>query len=156
MIAAVLTLHFAGPAFAALQVHWKLDETGGTAVTDSSGNHRDGTATNGVTFEANGILGGAARFDYTANQCILLRSLGVTDFPFTVSVWMKNNAAANDCVAVMGTGVFDQYHALYRMGELRERVGATYTIARRPPIVVDGQWHHLVGIWESATSRRSS
>lgn len=51
-----------------LVLHYSFDRNDGAVVLDVSGNHRTGTV-NGATWVANGIRGGAVRFDHT-NQFI--------------------------------------------------------------------------------------
>lgn len=74
-----------------LVAHWRLDETSGTEALDSSGNGINGNKNNGVSYVANGLVGGAAGFDGVSNQNITIphNSLLTPTEDLTVTFWVQ-------------------------------------------------------------------
>jgi hypothetical protein len=62
-----------------LVAHWRFDETGGTVLSDDSGNRRDGVVS-GATFTSDGRFGGALHF-------VPGDSVTVENFPYATSSW---------------------------------------------------------------------
>jgi len=62
-----------------LVAHWAFDETGGSVVTDDSGNRRDGVVS-GATFRSDGQFDGALHF-------VPGDSVTVPNFPYATSSW---------------------------------------------------------------------
>ena len=68
--------------------HWKLDETSGTVVNDSSGNNNNGTYVDGPTLGVSGVDGTAVSFDGSNDNVSIPNhsSLQVTNM--TVAAWV--------------------------------------------------------------------
>jgi hypothetical protein len=73
-----------------LVAHWAFDQTGGTVVTDSSGNRHDALLTGG-TWVDDGRFGGALRM--TAGDRATVASFPPATSGWTVSVWVRSSAA---------------------------------------------------------------
>jgi len=70
---------------------WKFNETSGTIATDSSGNGRNGTLTNGPVW-APGLFGGGVNIPAVNNESVTLPAgivSGLSDF--TIAGWVKIN-----------------------------------------------------------------
>jgi Concanavalin A-like lectin/glucanases superfamily len=165
---------------AAPVIHWKLDDaSGSTTAADSSGGGRNGfvKVPAGVIFNQPGVVGTCVQFNNTANASIRIpnttpvtpsgpAAAGLTTYPMSVSVWMNNTTADNDCVLIVGSGgpttgttaFYNQanYHELHRSGALYERNSTTFQAPSIAPVVTvsNGVWHHVVGVWASATDRK--
>jgi len=92
VVIAMLLVHF-GSAIVngELLVHWKLDETGGSRVSDSSGNGYDATLLGGMSFDKDsteGVLGSSIHLDGD-NGRIVIDSLSLPAGAFTISFWLS-------------------------------------------------------------------
>ncbi|MHC4645626.1 MAG: LamG-like jellyroll fold domain-containing protein [Planctomycetota bacterium] len=92
-IVLLLVLLAAGSAHAGLVAHWKLDEIGGTTVSDSSGNGYDGTAVEGLpNWNSEGRFEGCLEFNEFYGVEIPPDVFKDIDSSITVSVWLKGDA----------------------------------------------------------------
>lgn len=149
---------------AALVGHWTFDETSGQAL-DSSGNNFHGTIVGTVTQGQPGKIGNAYAFAGTGwvNCGVGTVTSKITNFPITISYWLKSTAATStECAVWMGrNGSNEQYlqtgmkngnaNAAYRNKDFDGSVawkdnGTTHTEA-------DGAWHHIVAVYPDATVR---
>jgi len=151
-------------ASAALVAHWTFDETDGP-VLDSSPGGFDGTIVGSVTRGQPGRIGGAYLFagsgwvDFGTDTV----TTRITDFPVSISYWIKStSAAATECAVWMGKrGATSQYlqtgmkfgnaNAAYRNTDFDNAVawkdnGTTAAEA-------DGAWHHIVAVYPDADAR---
>lgn len=69
--------------------YWKFDEGSGTTAADSSGNGKNGTLTNGATWDV-GKIGKAVKLNYDSdlNQTVSIPSL-THNYAFTKMAWIK-------------------------------------------------------------------
>ncbi|MFG1943430.1 LamG-like jellyroll fold domain-containing protein [Nonomuraea sp. NPDC048826] len=84
--------------------YWKLDETSGTAVTDSSGNNRNATLT-GAHTRTPGQLGQAVNF--TGGHAATSGPVINTNQSFTASAWVRldNSTQEQTVLSQMGTNL---------------------------------------------------
>jgi len=80
-----------------LELHWKLDESAGTTVSDSSGNGYDGTLTGGAWRPSGGVVDGAMELlgsgeDAEVSGATLLDD---NDDVVTIAFWVKATGAMN-------------------------------------------------------------
>jgi hypothetical protein len=90
--AALLTGLGAKVTKADLVAHWKLDETAGMAVTDSSGNGHNGTLMGGLSFDGNsvgGVIDRALHLTGAEGASIRADSVSVPTGAFTFSMWFN-------------------------------------------------------------------
>lgn len=149
---------------AALVGHWTFDEASGPAL-DSSGNGFNGTIVGTVTRGQAGQIGGAYLFagagwvDFGAGTV----TTKITNFPITISYWLKSTATATtECAVWMGKRSTDNQYlqtgmkngnaqAAYRNLDFDNSVawkdgGTTHTEA-------NGAWHHIVAVYPDTTVR---
>ncbi|MDQ3014705.1 MAG: LamG domain-containing protein [bacterium] len=143
--------------------HWSLNDASGATTTDFSGNRNTGVMTNmdPTTDWVNGKFGKALDFDGTNDYVNIPSNLGLSAYPITLSAWVKstnsNSGLSNTAVALADTGSDNRMFAIgfgtttkafIRVGNL-----AIHAFDGTRD-VVDGQWHHLVGVFNSATDIR--
>lgn len=82
----------------------------------------------------------------------------ISAYPFSMSGWFvkTNEGASGVILSVANSTATNNFHGIFvgSTGNIRlmARNPTAYTIQGTPPIY-DGQWHHVVGIWRSATDR---
>lgn len=144
-----------------LRLHWKLDESAGSAtIADAQGLY-PGTLTGGVTLGViNSPSGTAADINGGTNYIRTAFVAGLQRENYTLSLWCKFNSTAAGCITDSGpdaTG-WRWYYSL----EAAERLhiwnwGGPYNwvthITNNVPI---NQWHHLAATYDSSTHRFSS
>lgn len=91
------------PSDSSLVLHWKLDETSGATIVDSSGNGRDGTWTDGdddrITTESNtAVIGNGLTFSsggglVSINDSVVTQAESANGFSATA--WVKVNSGAD-------------------------------------------------------------
>jgi hypothetical protein len=134
-----------------LVAYWPLDEGGGATTSDRSGNGNDGTL-NLPGWDV-GKFGGALNFDGVddyvdcGNPSIL--DFGTSDF--TVSVWIKTTNAAGETIFGNGGDNSGGIRVrLYVEGNPGVKILVDDDSSKYDPegniAVVDGQWHHIVGM----------
>jgi hypothetical protein len=140
-----------------LEAHWKLDETGGASVMDSSRRKLDGKLAGGVQ-PGPGILGGAMVFD-GRGKGIYCRRDGAFRLAgsMTITAWIKSTAYPVDDAAVVSTLMTERGYQLdttidrgprtigFKLnnscGEFTARYGAT-------PLAL-GAWYHIAGVYDA-------
>lgn len=95
-----------------------------------------------------------------ATQQIDLGAIGITGYPFTLAGWFRV-PNVNKLLTLMGVGnsVTGSYHRLLYQGHLTGSAAAisfvgSNSTANSTVSMTPGQWHHVTGVFESATSRR--
>ncbi len=138
---------------------WKFDEGGGTTITDSSGNHLNGTVQGG-SWTA-GVRGGALRFESTGHRVAGIDTTQIlprADMPRTLAAWVKTDTASGDINGLLhfgdppGPASFDAPQLLLlpdgrpafaNQGYAGIRDDQSLAVAEQS--IVDGRWHHLAG-----------
>lgn len=150
---------------------WRLDETSGTAVADSAGYALNGTmqgTLNGGTDSVAGQNGTALNFNGTSDY-INIPHNAVMNVPnrLTVAAWVRSTAITGDNHRIVSKwgpsgNMFNlQYNAFdygsdgqSRQAGFEVRVGTTNYLVDADNNVArmgDGQWHHLVGVYDGST-----
>jgi hypothetical protein len=141
--------------------HWKLNETSGTSAVDSSSFGNNGTYQNGVALASStpvpvdGAV--AATFDGN-NDYVSVPNEANFDVTgsLTVAVWLKVTAFDATWQAIVTKG--DSAWRLSRNGDTNTihfaiGSGGTIRIADSVTGVNDGQWHHVVGVYDGSTAK---
>jgi hypothetical protein len=142
--------------------YWKLDESSGTSVYDSSGNALTGTAT-GTTPGSNGKYGKARTFtaDSTNNYVTFgdPTALQITGSAVTLEAWIKTtdtNSAAEGIVtkwetSESGKAAYALMADEYSSGQPRFYIFTSASTALTATTAVnDGRWHHLTGVYDGS------
>jgi hypothetical protein len=130
---------------------WKLDETEGTNVADSSGSHHDGLTQGDPQWQPNeGRIGGALALDGKDDfiQITDKTAFNVTD-EITVAAWIKVRAFDRGWQTIVAKGDY-----AWRLARDRQRDALQFAAGKfeenrtvRGNIAVnDGKWHHVVGV----------
>ena len=179
LITAAVTLTAATAAHAAPIIHWKLDESTGTTAADSAaaGGAQNGTSGNAAPQwqPAGGIIGGALRMTPTAQADVdenvsFTSGTGaanniVPSYPFTLGSWVQttSNSTLRETFIFFGNQTQGAEYAQTSKEPSNSATNpnravaaarnTTFIGAAGGPAVNDGQWHHVVGVYDSATSR---
>jgi hypothetical protein len=161
----IVGLAAAGYAAPPLLGHWDFDEGSGTIAHDKGPNHYDGTLSPGGASWADGIAGKAISLDAANGGLVdmgpVLNNLAGTSY--TIAAWVKTSIVAeSNCVVVAshnaylaagyilgintsGSGAYGQSKKawFYNLGTGEVSPFSSLT-------VVDGTWHHLVGVRDAA------
>jgi hypothetical protein len=148
---------------ASLGANLLLQETTGTTAADRSGNARNGTingmGSNPVVADGpNGYLASAFDMDGTDDFVVIGSSAGISAYPFTLGCWVRTDdiAATMSYVFLGINGNASSYYGI-------EQISSLFTIQARNTGVQRNSgttapstsvWHHVVGVFESATSRK--
>jgi hypothetical protein len=151
----------AGPPPQGLLGCWKLDETTGTVVKDSSANAFHGTLPNGGTW-TDGYLNSALSFDGVNDQ------VSVPDSPalrpttaFSIAFWLKKNSEAAGYVRLAGKGatgprnfgVWDDTGASgYILFQYFNTTGGYPQIYSSTSLSL-GRWYHVACTWDGSIGR---
>lgn len=177
-LAALVAGSAAATSHAALLIHYKLDETSGQTALDSAsaGGAQNGTSAAATPQwqPAGGILGGAIRFSPTAQADVdenITFTAGtgaanniVTAYPLTVSSWVRTTSTSNlrETFVYLGDQTAgDKYFQTSKdpsnANPPSRAVAAirntTFVGAAGGSAINDGEWHHVVGVYTSPTSR---
>ena len=139
---------------------WKLDEADGNDVADSSGNGHAGSLVGNPHWQpAGGKIGGALAFD-GAGDFVQIGDEPAFDLtgPVTIAAWVKVGRFDKRWQAIVTKG--DTAWRLQREAEddtlAFHCTGIIALTGRRPEgiegnkNVNDGQWHHVVGVFDGA------
>lgn len=148
---------------------WRLQETSGSTVADTSGNSRTGTLISGVTLNADGPLGGrSASFSgsvgsNTSTTGISVASMFDLTASWSVAGWLRQTAGGLQSY-IVGTNVVtgvvgDNYWSVSNRGGeafmVQSRVAQTTTRAPTSGDVIpaDSAWHHFAATRSGSTLR---
>jgi hypothetical protein len=137
---------------------WKLDETGGSDVADSSGNANIGKVVNGQPqWVSDGKRGGALLFD-GKGEFVQIANESKFDCiaEVTVAAWIKANSFDKEWQAIVTKG--DSAWRLQRHQDtnniefactgLKIPSGSPYGGLYGQKNVNDGKWHHVAGVYD--------
>ncbi len=133
-----------------LIAHWKLDESDGTAVPDSSGNGRAGVVVGNADWRPSGADGGAFSFDGSSYIDTGDLKLAEPVNAITVAAWFKVDVFDKDCQAIVTKG--DASWRLSRDGQTSvlhfacNGLEKWYLTGKTP--VDDGLWHHAAAVYD--------
>jgi hypothetical protein len=142
-----------------LIARWKLDETSGNTAQDSVGNN-DGTLVGDPQWRpSDGKIFGALEFDGDGDYIKIGREsdFDITD-QITVSAWIKVNQFNREWQALIAKGDSswrlqrDQNadHLEFACTGLKIPSGTPWGDLHGKKSVNDGQWHHIVGIYDGS------
>ncbi len=145
--------------------NWRLDETTGTTVVDSSGQNNHGTLLEGPVWTS-GKIGGGLALDGVNDRVTIpdRNSLDVTG-PITISLWVKSSGLVNnnggfvskssDSTKYGAAAQNTVYEFGVNFGQLYFTIsdGTTMsTVSGDELPVIDGAWHHLTAVWDGTTN----
>lgn len=142
-------------------LHFKLDETSGTSASDSSSYALDGTVSGSPSWETPARRSTGLTFETSDGaDRVTGPNLDVVGDELTLAVWFKQDQLLNESRLVMhssgnaasqqGWGlVVDDSGAV----EFRINAGGTFYRFILPTAVEPGDWHHLVGVYDSGAMR---
>ncbi|WP_183099547.1 LamG-like jellyroll fold domain-containing protein [Nocardioides pelophilus] len=136
-------------------VYYYLDEAGGTAVADSSGNDRTGTATSVAGYRRAGALPNNPGYamDLAGGGRIVAGGSPLSNpMTYTLELWFRTTSAAGGKLIGFesGTGAgspsYDRHVTLRGDGRLvyGDWTGSPYRTVESGAGYNDGAWHHLV------------
>lgn len=134
-----------------LMAWWKLDESTGSIAYDSVGTY------SGTIYGAgriNGVSGNALSFD--GNDYAEINNRIIEGYPFTIGVWLRTTSSSSQAVVNLAySGSTKSYYGIEIASGGAVRSVARNTNARyiNGVQVNDGQWHHIVAVYSSASSR---
>lgn len=165
--AAMVWLIGASSVSADILSHWRFDETSGPTAFDSAGGAGvNGTLTNGATFRPGmGIAGGAIELSLAANSFVNMGNnfdFGPGD-AFSIQVWVKTNPGDTSPLFPLGrhdTGAHRGYLVGLNANAGYGRANRAYFYTSDPAgqeanstsAVNNGQWHQIVGTFQSGGS----
>lgn len=136
--------------------HWFLDETSGVTAVDSSPAGNDGTYVGGVTLGGAGPHSGTVAADFDGNNDYVSvpneSSFDVTQF-VSIAAWIKVDQFDTQWQTIIAKG--DSAWRLSRNDYTNTihfaiNSGATQEVVNGSTNVNDGQWHHIVGVYDGA------
>ena len=140
---------------------WRLDETTGTAMSDSSGNGRNATlAAAGQTLGLTGAL------NENPNRALSLGTGAITanssttgPSTFSVEAWIKNTSTTGGRIlgfgnagGSSGSSTVDRQLYMAPSGKVYFGIGFAKTTVASLNNVNNGAWHHVVGTYTSGTN----
>lgn len=147
--------------------YYRLNETGGTLATDSSGNRRHGTYLGGPTFsQADPItddINGAVSFDGVDDQVLLPDSAALSGSTVSLECWIKHPTVIStpnntwplaqflDGVSTSGTR-FEVVRSGANIGKIAWLIDQA-NILISTGRVDDNAWHHIVATYDGITMR---
>lgn len=144
-------------------VYYRLGEASGASAVDSSGNARTATYQGGPTLGVAGKVAGntAVTFDGVDDRVVGSSTAGLdtNEVAMTAEAWVKGTATGNTAERGLvgrmgGSDTLQRWWLLLDDGKPRIYVhGLTmgYPTAVGPTSVLDGAWHHIVGVRGSGT-----
>jgi hypothetical protein len=150
------------------RIVWPFDDGAGLTATDSSGGARGGTLVDAAPSNGDadtppvwsaGRRNGGLLFD-GVDDAVRYAPSPVTSFPFSVSAWIRTTNTAGATAVFMGsTSSDDFYFALGIIGGRAELASDMVSGSRGrmalvgSKTVADGSWHHVIGVFPSASLR---
>lgn len=127
---------------------WKFDEGTGTSAADSAGSNT-GTLTNGATWVTGYIGPYALSLDGTDDYVSCGTGIGPTG-DVTVSFWFKSTDGTND-QGILGNwnGSGFMFYNETNNSNVRfycDASGGSMAWNGGPAVILDGNWHHIVGV----------
>ncbi|HLX59194.1 MAG TPA: LamG domain-containing protein [Ktedonobacteraceae bacterium] len=140
-------------------VYYRLDESGGTTATDSSGNGHNGTYTNnahlsqsGATSDGDTAISGSGR----TMQCKVCKGLPTGAGVFSIELWFKTTATPSSpygsTLISWGTESTNKMVALKIFSSTQLKLAswssAYYFTVPQGANTLDGNWHYLVATFD--------
>ncbi len=129
-----------------IQGYWPFDSFENGIANDASGNGRDATIGEGEPVLAPGKMGNALFFDGDSDLLVDWKGIGGNN-PRTISLWLRSTDTGNGMV---GWGAFssgEKWHfRIDGTGQIRTEIEGSYNVGDM--YVADGEWHHVVSVFE--------
>lgn len=140
-----------------LVAYWRLDETSGNTVADSSGNGLTSTATN-PTWTANSIYNNGLSVNSSNNGRVALSSNLASHMSYsegTFTGWVRMDAVNNNSDRIISNsgGAGTRFYIGVYEGKLWYRLGDLSDVVCSTPLTV-GTWYFISLIWYSNGSSR--
>ncbi|WP_457254535.1 PKD domain-containing protein [Pedococcus sp. P5_B7] len=136
---------------------WRLDETSGSSVLDSSSSGQDGTVLAGVTWGAAGSPASAVNRAATLNGssgAIVGRETSTSPKTYSTELWFKTNTTRggrligfgnSSSTTLSASGTADRQICMLNNGRLQFGTsGAVRNLAETTTSFNDNAWHHVV------------
>jgi hypothetical protein len=140
-----------------LLVKWTFDEGNGRALGDVSGNGHNGTlAGDPAPTWTNGVTSGALSFDGAQNYVQSDQAFDETIAAFTIECWFAGSTVSGENPVIIGTAG-DDFGSDY-LGDIviyddSIAVEAQSLRTGTNLSLLDGQWHHVAGVWDGSDVR---
>ncbi|QDV78174.1 LamG domain-containing protein [Botrimarina mediterranea] len=136
------------------RLHWRLDETGGSTVNDSSGNNRHGAITGSMTWVDGRRNGGV---DIASGAKATVSSLLGEPTSFTVAAWVDCDAVGAAGGVALSVGdhialVMDEPTNGGRPAIAFNHSGSSFRWSSGGAAAVGGGWRHYVGVFDDAAN----
>ncbi len=146
-----------------LIVWWIFGEGSGTNVEDASGNGNNGTLFgNPLPTWANGVTSGALTFDGSQNYVQSDQAFNQTISAFTIEAWFAATSVYGENPAILSTlGDDIGFNSLADIVIYTNSAPNGNSIGldlhwgdllTAPVGLIDGNWHHVAGVWDGTTS----
>ncbi len=133
--------------------HWRLDESRGSAATDSSGWGHHGTVVGGVGWNpTGGVFGGAIQFDGVSGY-LWSSYQGITgSHPRTCTAWIKTGQSPGEIISWGNRDVVGGRWVVWidETGVLRVDTGGGFVIGTT--VLTDNRWHHVAVTFDGSTT----
>lgn len=151
---------------AATVLHLRFDESGGSLASDSTGSYSGALSATGASFVNGGKSGNALRLDRSSNGYV---DLGVVEpvvsTNFSISVWVRvDTDFTGDRAAVLSKHAQNYQNGYFLMvnaaggfsgpGLVSFYAGPDNPVLISQTTVNDGQWHHVVCVFDSQAGRK--
>jgi hypothetical protein len=139
--------------------HWKLNETSGTTVADSSGTQSNGTVAGAPHWSTDCGGNGVFDFDGNSNHISIPSSsyLQPTE-SLTIAAWIKGDAWGSggdvDVILRKGEGAPNDYQLAIAAGRATLSLyrDSTHSISAAGNTELEpGLWYHVAAVWDGAT-----
>lgn len=143
-----------------LHTWWKLNETSGNSVTDSSEQAHIGTLSNGHFFSGNsatGISGNALKLDDCRDEVRYSSASNLASAGYCYSFWAKYDKNSSDLIAeqpkIVGRAgfVWASSNTLYHRAAYHQLADATYVTTALSSTLSANIWYHFSTTWNGST-----
>jgi hypothetical protein len=136
-----------------LIAHWKLDETEGTIVHDSAGEHHDATIMGVPLWQPEGgMIGGALQFSGVPNFAMAKVVRNPSEGALSIFAWVKGGGPGQ--VAISQQGGANWLMASVPDGMLGTDLksgGRESGVLTSESVITDGNWHRVGLTWDGET-----
>jgi hypothetical protein len=130
----------------------------GVIWKDQTVNQNDGTLTNGPVFDSDG--GGSIDFDGSDDYCNINNNLGITNYPFSISSWVKFNSNTNiGFGSISNSSTTNQiigFGVVFDSGVLKPRfiiLNGSTNIKTGTTALSTDVWYNICQVYSSNTSK---
>jgi hypothetical protein len=144
------------PGTTNLKGWWSLDDSSGN-FSDSHTSSTPLTASGTPTYSQTGVVSTAIDFDGSSDYGSATADV-ISGYPFSASGWFKTTTTTQGTMFYFGR--FDAgntYHILWINSSGQAQLTSRYfsqVHSTSTSTYNDGNWHHIAGVWHSATERR--